>query len=87
MIPYLHKKAIELLFDLIENTNKIKIIKENETLVIFEDNFFLINKKDLSFEYYKYDPSISVYIPRYNLDYFLTDSNKNIDKFKKEYTK
>lgn len=86
MIPYLHKKAIELLLDLIENTNKIKIIKENETLVIFEDNFFLI-KKDLSFEYYKYDPSISVYIPRYNLDYFLIDSNKDINKFKKEYIK
>lgn len=82
-IPVLHKKALKDLIGIIlKDETRIKIDRKdkNEILVIFEDNVWIINKEDLSITYFKYYPSISIWIPKENVIQFFNEPGYNIKK-------
>ena len=79
-IPVLHKQAIESLLNKIELDSKIKIKRsdKNEIFVLFEDEVWLIDLISKGINYYKYNTSISVWVPYENIIQFCNEPGFDI---------
>ena len=78
--PVLHKQAIESLLKVINLDSKIKIKRsdKNEIFVLFEDEVWLIDLISKGINYYKYNPSISVWVPYENIIQFCNEPGFDI---------